>query len=169
MLCVAGRPQAHAMSVYQPTWDRGSLNAPYLATEYCSMLKQEICSTYVNGTDRTASGYAPPRSRRSSLQSNASDMLSILYIQSFLLLFLLWPSVSHPSQSSIPPCPICCTSRAVPVPKALALCPVHSRASLHIKYKHHPTFGKFTFGIITSFNALGASFFPLLGSPPGWY
>lgn len=83
--------------------------------------------------------------------------------------FFSRPSISHPSQSSIPPCPICCTSRAVPVPKALALCPVHSRASLHIKYKHHPTFGKFTFGIITSFNALGASFFPLLGSPPGWY
>lgn len=48
--------------------------------------------------------------------------------------FFSRPSISHPSQSSIPPCPICCTSRAVPVPKALALCPVHSRASLHIKY-----------------------------------
>lgn len=31
------------------------------------------------------------------------------------------------------------------------------------------TFGRFTFGIITSLSALGASFLGLLGSPCGWY
>ena len=31
------------------------------------------------------------------------------------------------------------------------------------------TFGRFTFGMITSFKADGASFGVALGSPPGWY
>ena len=31
------------------------------------------------------------------------------------------------------------------------------------------TFGRFTFGMMTSFNALGASFFARDVSPPGWY
>ena len=31
------------------------------------------------------------------------------------------------------------------------------------------TFGKVTFGMMTTFNAEGASFLGALGSPPGWY
>lgn len=155
------------MSVYHPTWDRGSLNAPYLATEYCSMLKQENCSTYLNEQIGLLldTHFLEADALRFSLMHRICSPYCIYNPSCYS--FFSRPSISHLSQSSIPPCPICCTSRAVPVPRILALCPVHSRASLRIKYKHHPTFGKFTFGIITSFNALGASFFPLLGSPPG--
>jgi len=96
--------------------------------------------------------------------------------------------------SSNPPCPTCCTSRVVPA-VLISICshclapmlplPQSSFALLSIFPPASPlssasplpsqkidvrlTLGKFTPGMITSFSALGASFFPLLLSPPGWY
>jgi hypothetical protein len=57
------------------------------------------------------------------------------------------------------PCPTCCIDRAVPGT-------VRRWSGTRVDFR---TFGKVTFGMMTVFNAEGASFLGALGSPPGWY
>lgn len=78
----------------------------------------------------------------------------------------LTPQFALPSS---PPYPTCCTSRVMTV--IVSALPFTRIPTLRGSLNRAPslTFGKFTLGMITSFNALGASLLPLLGSPPGWY
>lgn len=60
------------------------------------------------------------------------------------------------------PCPTCCTDREVPNQSQFLSCFV-------LALECGRTFGRVTFGMMTTFNAEGASFLGALGSPPGWY
>jgi hypothetical protein len=57
------------------------------------------------------------------------------------------------------PCPTCCTGRAIPA----------NVRKLQLGVLDCRTLGNVTFGMMTVFNAEGASFLGAFMSPPGWY